>query len=104
MRPLGPRRLIPTLTLASAAALGAVVLSVGGPPDGTVEVTQMLRDDRVETGVLQSADHDPDAAPAPYRYRVQLDDGRTREFGYASDRALTPGQRVVVIDGALERP
>ena len=78
------------------------MLSLVGPPDGTVEVTRMLRDDRVETGTLRAAEHVADATPAPYRYTVELDDGRIREFGYAADRALQPGQRVVVIDGGLQ--
>ncbi len=102
MNPRRPKRLIPTLTLASGAAVGAIVLMFSGPPDGTVEVAQLLRDDRVETGVIRAVDHVADATPAPFRYIVQLDDGRTREFGYAADRALRPGQRVTVVDGALE--
>ncbi len=102
MNPPRPRRLIPTLVLASGAAAGALVLSLGGPPDGTVEVAQLLRDDRMATGVIRAVDRVDDATPAPYRYVVELDDGRTREFGYAADRALFPGQRVIVVDGALE--
>jgi len=34
---------------------------------------------------------------------VVLDDGRTREFGYAAERAFEPGERVVVIDGGLAK-
>jgi hypothetical protein len=102
MLPLPRKRLIPTLSLASGAAVGALVLMLGAPPDGTVEVAQLLRDDRVETGVVRAAEHVPDAVPAPWRYTVQLDDGRVREFGYAAARGLRPGQPVVVVEGALE--
>lgn len=102
LQPL-PKRIVPILTLAGVAAAGAVLLSVVGPPDGTVEVTQLLREERVQTGILLAARHEPDATPAPYRYTVVLDDGRTREFGYAAERAFEPGERVVVIDGGLAK-
>jgi len=102
MTPPLPTRTLAILALAGTAAAGALTLSVLGPPDGTAEVTQLLREQRIQTGVLLAARHEPDAAPAPYRYTVALDDGRTREIGYAAQRPLRPGQRVVVKDGGLE--
>ena len=39
-----------------------------------------------------------------YQYAVQLDSGELLNFTYASDQGFRAGQRVMMVDGKLQRP
>jgi hypothetical protein len=44
------------------------------------------------------------ASTTTYQYAVQLDSGELLNFTYARDQGLRAGQRVLIVDGNLQRP
>jgi len=55
------------------------------------------------SGTISKVETIEPGSKATYLYTVQLDGGDLWTFTYASDQGLRAGQRVRVVDGALQR-
>jgi len=82
----------------STVLLAALLAACGSTPLSQVSVA----DRGVASGTVSKVETIEPGRNATYLYTVQLDGGDLWTFTYASDQGLRAGQRVRVVDGALQ--